>query len=208
LDDVAVAGHVITRRAGTETDASPTHASARVRLTPVAWLAHVELTAREWREVGGRLGLTCRSSNWWIGDWVRHGMRVYGEKYAIAARVTGYDVQTLMNMVYVANRFEVSRRRENLSWSHHAACARLDAPAQELWLGRSQEHGLSVRALRAALKAAGQANDPRARRADVEGAASEIRPQASSASVTVTCPRCGFDLRPTSMQVFKELPVV
>ena len=50
--------------------------------------------------------------------------RHYGERYELAAKVTGYDAQTLMNMFYVASRFEISRRREKLSFSRHAAPAR------------------------------------------------------------------------------------
>ena len=53
-----------------------------------------------------------------------------------ASRITGYDVQTLMNMVYVATRFESGRRRERLSWSHHAELAALEPPEQEEWLTR------------------------------------------------------------------------
>ena len=49
-----------------------------------------------------------------------------------------------MNMVYVASRFEVSRRREMLSWSHHAALAALDRDGQELWrTAQSQSDCLS-----------------------------------------------------------------
>jgi hypothetical protein len=59
-----------------------------------------------------------------------------------------------MNMVYVATRFEVSRRRENLSWSHHAELAPLDVEEQEGWLDRAIEQRLTVSGLRRELLAA------------------------------------------------------
>ena len=46
--------------------------------------------------------MASRTAAWWIGDWVQYGAARYGAKYAVAARVTGYDRQTLMNMVYLA----------------------------------------------------------------------------------------------------------
>ena len=90
-------------------------------------MAAGELAHDDWLRQGGRLGVgRPGAAGWWIGDWVRYGAATYGQRYAVATRVTGYNDQTLMNMVYVATRFEISRRRENLSWSHHAELAALD----------------------------------------------------------------------------------
>jgi hypothetical protein len=61
-------------------------------------------------------------------------------------------VQSLMNMAYVASRFEVSRRRPGLSFSHHAELAGLAPEDQELWLDRAEAGGLSVRKLRSELR--------------------------------------------------------
>ena len=128
----------------------------QAELTSVAWVAHGELGYDEWLRHGGRLGVASRSAGWWIGDWIRYGSTHYGSKYAMAARVTGYDDQTLMNMVYVATRFEVSRRREKLSWSHHAEVAALDRDGQERWLDRAAAARLTVRGLRRELWSARQ----------------------------------------------------
>lgn len=51
----------------------------------------------------------------------------------------GHDKQTLMNMVYVASRIDVERRRERLSWSHHAEVAATEREQQEHWLDRAEE---------------------------------------------------------------------
>ena len=120
-------------------------------LTAVAWVAAGELAYDDWLRQGGRLGVAGRSSGWWIGDWVRYGAATYGQRYAVTTRVTGYNDQTLMNMVYVATRFEISRRRENLSWSHHAELAALDREQQEFWLNHATANRLSVQDLRRGL---------------------------------------------------------
>src|ERR1700722_16757964 len=100
--------------------ALPPAQSSPLEWSSIGWPAGAELGYEEALREGTRLGLAGRSAAWWIGDWVHYGSSRYGTKYALAARVTGYDRQTLMNMVYVASRFEFSRRRENLSFSHHA----------------------------------------------------------------------------------------
>lgn len=118
------------------------------QLSQVAWIADDALTYEDWLRAGCQLGTLGRTSGWWIGDWIRFGTAHYGAKYTAAARITGYDPQTLMNMVYVATRFEISRRREKLSWSHHSELAALEVAEQEAWLDRAVKERLSVRDLR------------------------------------------------------------
>ena len=121
---------------------------APASLTPVSWRARVDLSCADWVEQGRKLGVIGRNAGWWIGDWLRYGNAAYGERYTRAARLTGYDVQTLMNMVYVASRVDSSRRRAELSWSHHAELAPLDPATQERWLAHAEAERLSVRCLR------------------------------------------------------------
>ncbi len=167
--------------------------AARARITPVAWLAHVELTVEEWRAQGTRLGSASRSTNWWLGDWVRFGANHHGQKYEVASAVTGYDEQTLMNMVYVASRFQISRRREILSWSHHAELAALDQDEQEFWLDRTAAERLSVRGLRRELR-----ETPRSRPAGRPPAngRSPVGRHATDHDVdtVIACPHCGFKI--------------
>jgi hypothetical protein len=65
-----------------------------------------------------------------------------------------------MNMVYVASRFEVSRRREKLSFGHHAELASLPRPDQERWLERAQAEKLPVHVLRRELRHDGGSGSP------------------------------------------------
>jgi hypothetical protein len=119
-----------------------------VALTRTSWTPRRELAATDWLRQGCWLGSLGRAVGWWIGDWLRYGNARYGERYAAAERITGYDRQTLMNMAYVASRVELSRRREVLSFSHHAEVAALPAAEQERWLELAGSAGLSVRMLR------------------------------------------------------------
>src|SRR5262245_58273494 len=82
----------------------------QIAVSPVAWKPQQGLDFTQWLHQGKRLGSIGRGVAWWIGDWVTYGNAKFGEKYSRAATVTGYDVQSLMNMAYVASRFEFPRR--------------------------------------------------------------------------------------------------
>lgn len=152
-------------------------------ITPVAWMPSRDIDLAEWTAVGRRLGAMGRCGQWGIGDWIRYGNAKFGERYTRAARITGYDVQTLMNMVYVASRFEISRRREILSWSHHETLASLEPDEQDRWLDRAAGERLSISDLRVELR--------NARRNPKPEAADGDRPADHSSPNTVVCPHCG-----------------
>lgn len=123
-------------------------------LGKTSWAPSGEMDMATWSACGARLGALGRGVAWWIGDWIRYGNARFGEKYARAARLTGYDVQSLMNMAYVASRFGSERRRATLSWSHHAEVAGHDLETQEFWLNFAERERLSVRSLRTELRSA------------------------------------------------------
>lgn len=155
---------------------------AAVAITPTSWTPRDELEGGEWAEQGRRLGGVGRAVGWWIGDWLRYGNERFGERYVRAARITGYDVQTLMNMVYVASRFEPSRRHEALSFSHHAELAALDPDEQDHWLAQAEAERLSVRCLRDEVRR-------HHRRAEAQEKAQT--PQLDAVDHEVVCPECG-----------------
>jgi hypothetical protein len=101
--------------------------------------------------------------------------------------VTGYDAQSLMNMAYVASRFEPDRRRPGLSFSHHAELAGLPPEDQELWLDRAEAGGLSVRALRIELRKV-------RRRASERMALASTRPEPPPPNEVTVCPHCGHTI--------------
>jgi hypothetical protein len=149
--------------------------------SPVAWAPTREIDLSEWAAVGRRLGAIGRCGQWVLGDWIRYGNVKFGERYTRAARITGYDAQTLMNMVYVASRFEISRRRESLSWSHHETLASLEPDAQDHWLSRAESERLSIADLRTELRSS-------RRRPKAPSAETETRGGETDALV---CPSCG-----------------
>lgn len=149
-------------------------------ITSVSWSLASDVSLGEWALHGGRLGSLGRAVGWWIGDWLRYGNARFGERYARAARITRYDVQTLMNMAYVASRFPIDQRREGLSWSHHAAVAQLDEESRRHWLDLADAERMSVRCLRDAV-----------RRASKKGADGDDR----NTKGAMTCPECGAALR-------------
>jgi len=126
----------------------------RRAMRSTSWEPEGELSFTEWRDLGRQLGLVARASQWWIGDWINFGAGAYGEKYLEAVAVTGYDVGSLMDMAYVASRFEISRRRENLSWSHHQELASLPPADQDELLDLAEREHWSRKRLRGELRKA------------------------------------------------------
>jgi len=172
----------------TATRASPVKRGETIK--HVAWSPGVDLDLQEWAEAGRRIGSVGPNIPWLLGDWIAYGNLKFGERYARASKITGYDRQTLMNMVYVASRFAVSRRREDLSWSHHETLAALEPGDQDRWLDQAAEHRWAVSDLRTMLRAH--------RRDDVGlGDGSGEEGDAESAALTLRCPRCGEEIAVT-----------
>lgn len=169
------------RAAGATTPAiKRSHRASTV--THVAWVVNGEMDLAEWIAAGRKLGTMGRCGKWWLGDWIRYGNARFGERYARATTITGYDAQSLMNMVWVASRFEISRRREILSWSHHESVASLAHDEQERWLDHASETRLSVADLRLELRTARKdAAEEEPGKDDLDLIAGEV----------LVCPNCG-----------------
>jgi hypothetical protein len=173
----------MTRRPATP--AGRTRRRSSGGLTKIAWVPQGDLNHSDWLATGRRLGAIGRCSQWWIGDWLRYGTSRWGEKYAEAARVTGYDVASLRNMAWVASRFNSSLRSDELTWSHHVLLAPLKPDEQRKWLHRASEERLSVADLRLELRALRD----RGRRPSDDAAGVEQRGDVA------VCPQCGQALR-------------
>ncbi len=147
----------------------------------MAWTPGGELSFEDWVMTGRKLGTISRGSQWWVADWMAYGSARWGEKYVMAAKVTGYDSQTLRNMVYVARSVDLSRRRDNLSWSHHAEVSALDPDEQEAWLDLASREGLSVSDLRIELRTA---------RRRAKGSEPVVPSLSESSAGRIQCPEC------------------
>jgi hypothetical protein len=110
-----------------------------------------------WSALGEKLAGRKNSLCWWLGDWLVFGERNY-LRYRDAIDATGLDYQTLRNYAAVARRFPLSRRRDTLSFQHHAAVAALGPAVQDHWLDLAAANHWSLHALRDHLR--GVQSDP------------------------------------------------
>ncbi|MET9497729.1 LmbU family transcriptional regulator [Streptomyces sp. NPDC006552] len=112
------------------------------------------LSERSWERIGTDLRELVNSSAWWLADWLIYGEATYGwRRYKEAIERTGLDYQTLRNYAWVARRFEHHRRRDALSFAHHAEVTRLAPPEQDYWLRKAEQQKWSRNELRRAVRA-------------------------------------------------------
>ncbi|GLP66500.1 hypothetical protein TUSST3_31200 [Streptomyces sp. TUS-ST3] len=108
----------------------------------------------EWELTGYKVARIASSAAWFIGDWVAFGSIRYETRYRDAIEAVGLDYQTIRNYVWVARKFELTRRRERLSFQHHTEVASLSVREQDYWLARAEEGGWSRNELRRHIRGA------------------------------------------------------
>ena len=121
-------------------------------LTSTALTLDPDTPYGQWEALGVMLGALSHASCWLLGDWIEHGERVYGEKYAQAVEETGLAPQTLMNYASVCRRVPPERRRAALPYSYHAVVAPLEPEVQVVMLAEAETQGWTRRELAAAVK--------------------------------------------------------
>jgi len=99
-----------------------------------------------------QLAVIVNTTGWWLGDWLIYGQDNYEGRYKEAIERTSLDYQTLRNYAWVARAFSVSRRRDTLSFAHHAEVAGLSDPEQDFWLRTAASSRWSRNRLRAEVK--------------------------------------------------------
>ena len=166
--------------AGARSAAASLGGSDAVRTTPTALHLTDDLSLDAWQRVGANLCLVQRASAWWVGDWLTYGEQRYGRRYKEATELTGLDYQTLRNYAWVASRYPLSRRRDVLSFQHHAEVASLPAQEQELWLSMAADLGWSRNEMRRRLRA----DRSRFRRARIVGGDERVTLEVTVASTT------------------------
>lgn len=115
-----------------------------------------------WERAGQHIARVVDSSAWCLGDWLVYGQERYRDRYRRAVDAAGLDYQTLRNYAWVTRRFDLSRRRDGLSFQHHAEVASLAEADQEHWLTLAQANGWSRNQLRRAVRGGRQdAEQPR-----------------------------------------------
>jgi hypothetical protein len=107
-----------------------------------------------WKALGARIAFYADASSWWLGDWLTFGQVKYGRRYKEGIALTGLEYQTLRNYAVVARRFELSRRRDNVSFQHHAEVCALRDDDQDFWLDLAGENHWSKAELRRRIRQA------------------------------------------------------
>lgn len=131
----------------------PGHEYQQVVATQVGLRFPAGLTFDGWQQAGRQIARIVNSSAWCVGDWIVYGECCYGDRYRSAVELAGLDYQTVRNYVWVARRFDISRRHEDLSFQHHAEVASLPPAEQDSWLDRAARESWSRNQLRVHLRA-------------------------------------------------------
>jgi hypothetical protein len=119
-----------------------------------------QLPFDKWLSIGRHLCATASASAWCLGDWLIYGETRFTGRYREAIERSSLEYKTLRNYAWVARRFSLSRRRERLSFAHHAEVAALPEPEQDFWLHKAETLGWSRndtrREVQASLRERGQ----------------------------------------------------
>jgi hypothetical protein len=113
-------------------------------------LLHHELPFDEWQKLGQHLQAQTSKLAWAWGDWWLYGAHRYGERMQLVNgnKWHGPSFKTLANHASVCRKFETSRRREVLSFTHHQAVAALEPAVADQLLDLAQKRKWSAHVLR------------------------------------------------------------
>ena len=92
--------------------------------TRVGWMPTAELSWDDYIEAGKKISCADSATQWWIGDWYNQGYG-YGE-HEEACKKAGIDYDNARKCAVICRSFELLRRRNNVSFSHHQEIARID----------------------------------------------------------------------------------
>lgn len=109
-------------------------------MTRIGLSAPDSLALDDWEAVGGVLGRIEGALQWWIGDWMALGNKAWGIKYERAMEITGLSYKYLRNIASVTRKYQLSSRKDNLSFAHHLIVASLHPDRREALLNQALEH--------------------------------------------------------------------
>lgn len=102
-----------------------------------------------WTEIGRDLAATSQKVQWFLGDWWAYGDQAYGARAAVAAEgIFGRSYGSLRNLAVVARKFEPSRRRDGVHFTHHQEVAALEPAEADQVLDQATAGGWSKRDVR------------------------------------------------------------
>lgn len=139
---------------------------------------------REWEALGRELAGRSGSYQWALGDWILLHRGEWGERYAMAMRVTGLALQTCRDLAHTCEMFPPRERTTALAYSfyRYAAAAGTLVVARRLLI-RAADEGWTCARLCEEVR---HANDARA------GQTQQIRAARSRGRNRnyVRCPQC------------------
>lgn len=106
-----------------------------------------KMDVERFMEVGRTLAALDDAVQFWIGDFLVEA-ELRGGLYEQACALFNRAPHTLINIASVCRQIEPSRRRDLLTFSHHAEVAKLDPDVQVTVLERAERERLSVRETR------------------------------------------------------------
>lgn len=124
----------------------------RVLMTKVGLNIPRNLSFSDWELAGRQMCGLLDSSAWCLGDWLVYGKKNFADRYARAIRAAGLQYQTLRNYAWVSRRFEMTRRRPQLSFQHHAEVASVPIDEQDWWLDQAEREMWTTKQLRTCMR--------------------------------------------------------
>lgn len=114
------------------------------KITPVGLIVTGAASEQEWEGFMRSIARIEDSLAWIYGDGLAYGERQWKKSYEQMAEITGLQISTLYQYVYVAKSVDFSIRIEKLSFSHHQLVAALEPAEQRAALQYAAENKLST----------------------------------------------------------------
>ncbi len=117
------------------------------------------ISIEDWENFGEQIGRIVNSTQFIIGDWLIFGRErwqnrsEYAKRMKLAEAKTGLDYITLKCYASVARKIPFENRNPSCSFCHHIVVAKLPIAEQSKWLGIASKKKMSVRNLKASIKA-------------------------------------------------------
>jgi hypothetical protein len=119
-----------------------------------------DLSFEQWEAEGRRLSKANHALQWYIGDWWNAGEKFGDERRAdTAKRFFGIEHGHVMNIGWVARKFDVSCRHENLTFTHHQEAAALDEHEAFKVLAKAEQENWSAKDVRYVVQKLKVSND-------------------------------------------------
>lgn len=126
--------------------------TAHFRVTKTGLVITGSAPFDEWAALVGRLYAVRSAGLWALGDALNFGDSRYGEKYSQVLDARCISEGGARNVASVAARIDVSRRRDKVSFWHHAEVAGLDPEDADRLLDEADRHQWPRETLRDAVR--------------------------------------------------------